>query len=58
MNDKEDKYKFGIFYFDPGDPRIIVPKRIWWMGWTINFGNKYAFLLIVLVVALLAIFHK
>jgi len=23
------------------DPRFIVPKRIRWMGWTVNFGHRW-----------------
>ena len=58
MNNEEGKYKLGIFYFDPSDRRIIVPKRIWWMGWTLNFGNKYSYLFFVLIIALILILHK
>ena len=32
-------WKWGIFYFSPQDPRIIVPKRIRGLGWTINFAR-------------------
>ena len=24
------------------DPRVVVPKRIRWMGWTINFAHPWA----------------
>jgi len=58
MNNEEGKFKFGIFYFDTNDRRILVPKRICWMGWTFNFGNKYVYLMIVLVIALILILHK
>ena len=33
---------FYFFYFCRRDPRIIVPKRISGLGWTINFGNPLA----------------
>jgi len=47
-----NNYKFGIFYYNPADKRVIVPKQDRYRGWTINFGNIYAYLLIVLVFAL------
>jgi uncharacterized membrane protein len=28
-----------LFYFNREDKRIFPPKRIAWMGWTINFAN-------------------
>ena len=30
----------GGIYFCKKDPRLIVPKRLKWTGWTINFGHK------------------
>lgn len=38
---------FG-FYHGPNDPRLIVPKRIPMMGWTINVSHPKAPLLILL----------
>ena len=35
-------WKWGIFYFCREDPRIIVPKRIRGLGWTINFARPSA----------------
>ena len=32
--------KWGEVYFSKKDPRIIVPTRIKWMGWTVNLGTK------------------
>jgi serine/threonine protein kinase len=37
-------------YISKRDSRILVPRRIRWMGWTLNFGNPYG------VLAMLAIF--
>ncbi|ATW25443.1 DUF5808 domain-containing protein [Candidatus Formimonas warabiya] len=36
--EQESTWKWGCYY-NPHDPRIIVPKRIAGMGWTINIGN-------------------
>ena len=34
-----NNWKFGLFYYNPEDPRVFPPKRIKWMGMTINFAN-------------------
>ena len=31
--------KWGIFYYCKADPRVIVPKRLKWMGWTVNAAH-------------------
>jgi len=41
-------YKGGIFYFNPRDLRIIVPKRNRWMGWTFNFAKPATYLILVI----------
>jgi uncharacterized membrane protein len=35
-----NNWKRGSIYYNPEDSRTWVDKRIKWMGWTINFGNK------------------
>ena len=40
-------YKWGIFYYNPQDSRIILPKRIPWMGWTLNFANLWSYIIIL-----------
>ncbi|ESU22198.1 hypothetical protein FEDK69T_21800 [Flavobacterium enshiense DK69] len=40
-----NNWKWGIFYYNPKDTRGMVPKKIEWMGWTINFANTKAVLL-------------
>jgi uncharacterized membrane protein len=47
MRNNPDNYKWGIFYFNPGDPGIIVPKRNRWLGWTLNFANPYSYLVLL-----------
>jgi uncharacterized membrane protein len=39
--------KWGEVYFSKKDPRIIVPKRIKWMGWTVNLAHTAGVLLFV-----------
>lgn len=46
----------GFVYFCKADPRLFVPKKQSWAGWTINFGHDrgcWAMLLIVFVLPLL-----
>jgi len=47
--DNPENYKFNIFYYNPKDKRIIVPKQNRYRGWTVNFGNFYTYLIIVTV---------
>lgn len=37
-----DNWKLGIFYFCSADQRMIVPKRIRGLGWTLNFARPLA----------------
>jgi len=45
-------YKWGLFYFNPDDTRIIVPKRAQWMGWTLNFANLWSYVIIAGIIGL------
>ena len=38
-------WKWGVFYFNPNDPRIFVPKRIKWLGWTLNFAQPVSIII-------------
>jgi uncharacterized membrane protein len=51
----------GLFYVNRKDPRIIVPKRLPSLGWTLNFGHPISYVFIsvfVLAVIGLTIFTK
>src|SRR5690349_4910313 len=57
----DDRYwSGGIFYNNPDDPALFVPKRFG-LGWTMNFGHPQArlvligMLLLPLVVAILGV---
>lgn len=49
--DKNNWKRIG-FYSCQRDPRIIVPKRIKWMGWTINFAHPLAIPTIFIIILL------
>jgi uncharacterized membrane protein len=42
---------WGIFYFNPKDPRLLPPKRIEWMGWTVNFANPKSIIAFLIAIA-------
>jgi uncharacterized membrane protein len=42
-NGSSDSWKWGIFYYNPADPRVWLPKRIPAMGWTLNFAHRAAY---------------
>ncbi|HDO26837.1 MAG TPA: hypothetical protein ENH02_01850 [Bacteroidetes bacterium] len=46
MTQNPDNWKW-IFYFNPKDPRITVPKMNPLFGWTLNLGNLYSYLIII-----------
>ena len=51
-------YKWGIFYFNPDDQRIMVPKRSKSMGWTLNFARMYSYIILILIFALAVVLGK
>ncbi len=57
MNNNPEKYKWGLFYFDPKDLRIFVPKGHVLRGWTLNFGNPISYFVISVIVAVLVIIN-
>lgn len=52
-NKEINHYKFGIFYYNPNDGRIIVPKRIKYLGWTLNFANPLSYGIIIAIFAII-----
>jgi len=53
MKTDPNNYIWGLFYFDPKDTRIILPKVNRMLGWTLNFGHPVTYLIIVAFIALL-----
>jgi uncharacterized membrane protein len=50
-------YKWGVFYNNKSDVRIIVPKRARALGWTLNFScwQSYFFVAMLLGIVVAAI---
>jgi len=40
-------------YYCKADPRVIVPRRLKWMGWTLNFARPSAVPVLLGMIALL-----
>ena len=54
IENKNGKWIWGIFYYNKEDDRIFPPKRLPWMGWTVNFANWKS---IAALVAMLIFFY-
>ena len=46
-----DNYKWGIFYFNKKDSRVILPKRNPYTGFTVNFANPFTYLILLGIIA-------
>jgi uncharacterized membrane protein len=51
-HDDPSNWKWGIFYFNKKDKRLLSPKRIQELGWTINFANPYSIVLLIMIIIL------
>jgi len=40
----------GIFYFNKKDARVFLPKRNPNLGYTVNYGNKYTYILLFCII--------
>lgn len=43
---------WSLVYRCVKDPRVIVPRRRPWMGWTINFAHPLAWAILIVMVAI------
>lgn len=51
-NGSRGEWKWGMFYFNTKDSRIILPKADG-LGWTLNFGHKVSLFITGLFFAIL-----
>jgi uncharacterized membrane protein len=47
-------WKWGLFYVNPADPSILIEKRFG-IGYTVNFGNRWSWVVLTLVLVPLAV---
>jgi uncharacterized membrane protein len=45
--------EWGIFYYNREDERLFPPKRIGWMGWTVNLANPKSIAAMLLLMGFL-----
>jgi uncharacterized membrane protein len=46
---------WGMFYCNKADKRLLPPKKIPAMGWTVNFANRNSVLLLVTFLVVIAV---
>ena len=52
---KDPQNRMWGAYYCKADPRVIVPKRFKWMGWTINAARPSAIPVVLLTLAILLV---
>ncbi|PRZ00969.1 DUF5808 domain-containing protein [Marinilabilia salmonicolor] len=52
MSRNPDNWK-GVFYFNRKDPRLVVPKQIPSMGWTLNFASPYSWITLIGIILII-----
>jgi len=57
LMDKDPDNWRGIFYLNKNDSRIIVPKINPQMGWTLNFGNLFTYIIIAGIILLIMLIN-
>ena len=50
----DDHWKWGVLYYNPEDPALWVEKRLGF-GWTLNFANRWSWLILVGTFAVLTV---
>lgn len=51
MIDDKSNYFLHLFYFNKKDPGFILPKRVRFFGWQLNYANKWAFFVLLILIA-------
>lgn len=46
-----ENWKWGVFYYNPKDKRLLVLKRVPAMGITLNFGHPASYLVIAGIIS-------
>jgi uncharacterized membrane protein len=47
----DQRWKLGMIYYNPDDPALVVEKRFG-IGWTLNFGNRWCWIIVPLLILL------
>jgi uncharacterized membrane protein len=54
-HDDPSNWRWGIFYYNKKDKRLLPPKRLRGFGWTVNFANPYSFLTLLGLIILILV---
>jgi uncharacterized membrane protein len=54
-HDDPSNWRLGIFYYNKKDKRLLTPKRLWGLGWTVNFANAYSLLVLLVIIILILV---
>lgn len=57
-NKDPDNWIWGIFYYNPEDSRLLPPKKIKELGWTVNFANPNSVFLVLVFIGILLIISE
>ncbi len=57
-HDNPSNWKLGTFYYNKLDKRLLPPKRIKALGWTVNFANPYSYLGFLLFLIIFVVIIK
>ena len=49
----KNPWRYILFYYDPADPRILVPKQIPVLGWTLNAAHTISKIILFVTAALI-----
>ena len=50
-----NNWLWGLFYYNNKDKRIFPPKKIKFLGWTVNFSNPISVITLISIIVLIAI---
>ena len=53
-----NNWVWGMFYYNPEDPRLFPPKKIKELGWTTNFANPNSVHIMIILIIVLLIFTQ
>lgn len=55
--DDKAHYIWNTFYFNRQDRRVLVPKRVRWFGFTVNFAQPSTYLVLLMIIWLAFTFN-
>lgn len=50
QHDNPENWKWGMFYFNKNDSRLVVRKLHQTLGWTFNFAHPISYVVLILII--------